>query len=84
MGQEEAFIRNPLGEKKNLRHERLQEAHVLGLVMRRSVGLTQRRLQHISVLFTGADRLDVGRVHQPPEVVAVVAAVQAETETDPG
>ena len=45
--------------------------------------LTQRWLQHVAVLFTGADRLDIRRVDQPPEVIAVVASVQAETQADP-
>lgn len=40
--------------------------------------LTQRGLQHVSVLLASADGLDVGGVHQPPKVVAVVAAVQAQ------
>lgn len=46
--------------------------------------LTQRRLQHISILLTGADRLDVRGVDQSPEVIAVITAVQTEAQTDPG
>lgn len=44
--------------------------------------LTQRWLQHVSVPLTRPDRLDVGRVDQPPEVVGVVAAVQAQTQAN--
>lgn len=49
-----------------------------------SASRTQRRLQHVSVLLAAADGLDVRGVHQPPEVVAVVAAVQTETQAHPG
>lgn len=42
--------------------------------------LTQGRLQHPSVLLTVAYGLDFSRVHQPPEVVLVIAAVEAQAE----
>lgn len=44
--------------------------------------LTQRWLQHVSVPLTGPDRLDVGRVDQPPEVVGVVATVQTQAQAN--
>lgn len=43
---------------------------------------TQRRLQHVSVLLAGSYWLDVQGVHQSPEVVGVVAAVEAQAEPD--
>lgn len=49
-----------------------------------SGSLTQRGLQHVSVFLTGSDGLDIRGVHQPPEVVAVVAPVQSQTQTDSG
>lgn len=42
--------------------------------------LTQWRLQHASILLTVANGLDLSRVHQPPEVVLVVAAVEAQAQ----
>lgn len=43
-------------------------------------GLTQRGLEHASILLTAADGLDLGRVHQAPEVVLVVAAIEPEAK----
>lgn len=45
--------------------------------------LTQRWLQHVSILLTGADGLDIRGVYQSPEVIAVVASIQTETQTNP-
>lgn len=39
--------------------------------------LTQRWLQHVTIPLAGPDRLDLSRVDQSPEVVGVVAAIQA-------
>lgn len=43
--------------------------------------LTQWGLQHVSIPLAGSNGLDVRGVHQPPEVVGVVAAVQTQAET---
>lgn len=40
--------------------------------------LTQRGLQHVSIPLTGSNGLDVQRVHQPPEVVGVITAVETQ------
>lgn len=44
---------------------------------------TKRGLQHPAALLTVANGLDLGRVHQAPEVVLVVGAVQAQAEPRP-
>lgn len=43
--------------------------------------LTQWRLQHVSIPLAGSNGLNVRRVHQPPEVVSVVAAVETQAQT---
>lgn len=45
---------------------------------------TKRRLQHASVLLTVSDWLDLRGVHQPPEVVLVVGAIQAQAQSGAG
>uniref|UniRef100_A0A803JMT1 Transposase Tc1-like domain-containing protein n=1 Tax=Xenopus tropicalis TaxID=8364 RepID=A0A803JMT1_XENTR len=42
--------------------------------------LTQRRLQHVTLLLTSANLLNITRVHQPPEVILVIAAIQSQTQ----
>ena len=46
--------------------------------------VTQRRLQHVSLLLAGPYGLDVGGVHQAPKVVGVVAAVQTQAQPHTG
>lgn len=43
--------------------------------------LTERWLQHASILLAAADRLDLRGVHQAPEVVLVVGSIQAQPQT---
>lgn len=42
--------------------------------------LTQWRLQHPSVLLTVSYGLDFSRVHQPPEVILVITAIEAQAQ----
>lgn len=44
---------------------------------------TQWWLQHVSILLTGANRLNIRGVDQSPEVVAVVTSIQTKTQTNP-
>ena len=42
--------------------------------------LTQRRLQQAPGVLTVADGMQVSGVHKPPEVVLIIAAVQAQSQ----
>lgn len=83
MGHDEAFIRNP-GEKD--RYVELSKFVSCILNGKPNASqhffLTQWGLQHVSVLLARSYGLNIRGVDQPPEVIGVVAAVQAKAEPD--
>lgn len=67
------------------KHRHIKKARVfptdnVGTCWAVELQLTQWRLQHPSILLTVSYGLDFSRVHQPPEVILVITAIEAQAE----